>query len=236
MRTNHIPVETPWGPSQTHCDIAPGLTFYSTAGHGGLFLSPDRWADLTTAFRFKSFAGPQWLEEDCDFGFAVIRWPDLFEPICVHSCVRSISRVPSGIHYPGWTDNGAGARAWLASPAGEAARRIAAEFSATVDGQWERGSMCGDRDGWLVHFHRGAESREGLFPDYPAKFYYTDAELAPAFAAAASYWARKAAERIAAEQRREEERAQARRRQAEAEAIYDLDASGQCYSDAVPGF
>lgn len=195
----HASIETPWGWSQSTHRYADGIDFYSTAGHGGLRLSPLRWADLTSSFDFHSFAGPGWLEEDCDFAFAVIRWPELFDADTVHSCVRDVLRG-SG---PGCdSDNYFSARRWLRSPAGEPARRTAQEFAASVAGQWERGGMSGDKDGWQISFRRDGDYCLGLMTDYPAKNWYTEAEVAPLRAALDAFVARKARERIARESQR----------------------------------
>ncbi len=73
-------IHTPWGPSQTVRELAPGIVDVTTSSHGGLRLSPSRWAELRAHFpRFKSFAGPHWLEEDCDYMAAVSIWPELFK-------------------------------------------------------------------------------------------------------------------------------------------------------------
>jgi len=37
---------TPWGLSQTARQLTPGIMIYSTAGHGGIHLSPARMAAL----------------------------------------------------------------------------------------------------------------------------------------------------------------------------------------------
>lgn len=67
--------DTPWGPVQYEKQLAPGVVLVSTAGHGGIWLSDERWA------RFAEVAGPyttwlsrtngsgnggRWFEEDHD--------------------------------------------------------------------------------------------------------------------------------------------------------------------------
>lgn len=69
---------TPWGPAQTATQLADGIVRLTTANHGGLWLSPERWASLQRAVPgFVSWAGdPQrpeeggWLEEDQDAAIA----------------------------------------------------------------------------------------------------------------------------------------------------------------------
>lgn len=94
MKTIH----TPWGPSQHTENIAPGLTWVTTASHGG------------------------WLEEDCDSAAAPLIWPDLFKP---SSVAAAVDHTKLNFH------NGDIMAEFLASPKGEKARTIAAEFEAT---------------------------------------------------------------------------------------------------------
>jgi hypothetical protein len=72
-------VNTPWGPPQHAKQIADGIVDYTCAGHGGIHLSVTRWEELKKKLpRFVAFAGPQWLEEDCDYLAAVYVWPEYF--------------------------------------------------------------------------------------------------------------------------------------------------------------
>jgi hypothetical protein len=76
-------VETPWGPSQTIREIAPGITLYTTASHGGYYLSPERVAVMPKPLRdFKPFtSGPgpgKWYEEDCDWAVIAVAFPQFF--------------------------------------------------------------------------------------------------------------------------------------------------------------
>ena len=58
-------MRTPWGCSQDIVELAEGVWRVSTAGHGGLKLSPERWAELPAAvwatMMYRTFA-----EEDCE--------------------------------------------------------------------------------------------------------------------------------------------------------------------------
>lgn len=222
-------MNTPWGPSQTVEQIAPGIVSVSTAGHGGFNLSPERWRELSDSFIFFSYAGRYWLEEDCDVALAVIRWPELFCGDMVFSCVRLIRS--------GFMTHGEHAQSWLASPAGEPARAKAATFQASVDGQWERGGMSGDGDGWVVDFTRGTECRQGLFASYPGRHWFFTAEVDEAAERLARLVARKAREKLARESRALD--AIPRRRVAvdfdEAQCGGVFDGVNTVYSDADPG-
>ena len=61
MTTMH----TPWGPPQDIEELAEGVLRVSTASHGGLKLSRERWAEIPAAVRRTMFT-PTFAEEDCE--------------------------------------------------------------------------------------------------------------------------------------------------------------------------
>jgi len=70
---------TPWGNPQTVVEIADGIVWYTTAGHGGCWLSDERLAQLSPALRaWQSFTGPNWYEEDCDWVFPFLCFAEEF--------------------------------------------------------------------------------------------------------------------------------------------------------------
>ena len=77
MRDNIHPAGTmtPWGPSQDARVVAPGITFHSTASHGGYHLSPERYAQMPEGFK-ETFAGGPWYEEDCDAAMVILVFED----------------------------------------------------------------------------------------------------------------------------------------------------------------
>lgn len=81
------PSSTPWGHAQSQTQLAPGIWFCSTAGHGGIWLDPERRRQMPAGHRSRSF-----YEEDCDAAiplwwfreelrhqYAADRDPSLFE-------------------------------------------------------------------------------------------------------------------------------------------------------------
>lgn len=80
----HVGSDSPWDRVQWTSEIAAGLVIVSTAGHGGLWLSPERWQELKRALPnwgepgFPNYSALGWLEEDCDICAAVLVWPDQF--------------------------------------------------------------------------------------------------------------------------------------------------------------
>ena len=77
--TRELIMQTPWGPSQSTERIADGVFWYSTASHGGFFLSQERRRAMPEPYRSaKPFAGAGWYEEDCDWAVVVCAFPVLF--------------------------------------------------------------------------------------------------------------------------------------------------------------
>ncbi len=58
----HLPVSTPWGPSQCATRYAEGIVCHDTASHGGFHLDGERNAALHPALRLPE----GWYEEDCE--------------------------------------------------------------------------------------------------------------------------------------------------------------------------
>ena len=169
--------DSPWGRVIATKPKGEGLIFVTTNSHGGLWLDRARRAQMAEAFpAFKPWGGRglEWLEEDCDINVAAILWPADFSPAIVSAAVAMISEPMLGYF--------ADVRPWLESPAGADARRIAAEFSASVSDLWEVGGMVAGvhkTPGWRVLFtHRTTKEQKWLvLPDYPAKSLYSPAEL-----------------------------------------------------------
>jgi len=65
---------TPWGEAQRVEDIAPGITFAPTEGHGGIKLSPERNREIHPALRNRN----AWYEEDCDRHIVAMRFNEHF--------------------------------------------------------------------------------------------------------------------------------------------------------------
>ncbi len=169
----HKPAETPWGPSESEREFAPGIVFHSTASHGGYHLSTERWKDFTSIAPFSSWPAP-WLEEDCDAHLVYLRWPELATDEQIHDAVCMARAVAS------WKDNSEGRWAllvgWIEQRPELLARAQA--HAEAVKQLWSRGSMSTTKKPgiWCVLFRRGDERRE-VHMDYPAKRYYSDSEL-----------------------------------------------------------
>lgn len=78
---------TPWGPSQGATVYAEGVTFHSTAGHGGFHLATERNAQVHPLLR----AASGFYEEDECWAIVAITFPDLFtafERRCAEQTVK----------------------------------------------------------------------------------------------------------------------------------------------------
>ncbi len=62
---NATTIHTPWGGSQDIEELTEGVWRVSTAGHGGLKLSRERWEELPDLVR-DSFLNATFAEEDCE--------------------------------------------------------------------------------------------------------------------------------------------------------------------------
>ncbi len=71
---------TPWGKADHKHVVAPGITVYATPSHGGIHLSAKRHATLQEKFRFETFAGGRWYEEDCDVVAVMLAFPECYPP------------------------------------------------------------------------------------------------------------------------------------------------------------
>lgn len=64
-----IPASSPWGTVQYGTVLADGIISVSTAGHGGVRISPERLAQMPPALRL---GRRRWFEEDCEA--ALVLW------------------------------------------------------------------------------------------------------------------------------------------------------------------
>ena len=65
---------SPWGEVQTQSDPHPGISVVSTAGHGGIYVTPEVNAKIPEVFRMDD----GWYEEDVDWAIVHAAFPELF--------------------------------------------------------------------------------------------------------------------------------------------------------------
>ncbi len=67
-----------WGIIDSAREIAPGITWVTTASHGGFILSPARLAEMPANLRKCSFTQNDHFEEDCSWCAVPLAFPSLF--------------------------------------------------------------------------------------------------------------------------------------------------------------
>lgn len=67
-------MNTPWGQAQTKEQLGFGVIQVTTAGHGGIHVSPTRNVHVHPVWRNKG----GWYEEDCAWAIVAVTFPDLF--------------------------------------------------------------------------------------------------------------------------------------------------------------
>ena len=70
---------SPWGRIQNVKRVAAGISWISTAGHGGFRLSKTRYESMPANLRACSFTGNQFFEEDCSWCAVVMAFPQFFD-------------------------------------------------------------------------------------------------------------------------------------------------------------
>lgn len=157
--------ETPWGAAQSERLLAPGLTWFSTAGHGGMRLSKERLKEFEHWMPGWTwgYAPRGWLEEDCDANGAALVWPREMEPRAVRYAVQwaECSRDTYG--------NRIAAAGFLTTPRGQEAVRVAREWETAHAGDWQKWGASGDRDGWHAEYRRVCDGARRVLhtKDYP---------------------------------------------------------------------
>lgn len=68
-----------WGKPQNQEQIAEGITWLTTASHGGYVLSAERLEEMPTHYRACSFSGDHNFEEDCSWCAVALTWPQYFD-------------------------------------------------------------------------------------------------------------------------------------------------------------
>ncbi len=175
-----MPTSTPWGPSQTSREIAPGIWFYSTASHGGYHLSLDRFATFRQFFPdYRLFAGDPWFEEDCDAALVTITFAEDFsdqDVLFAEQGIRACVQYEKGSEGP-WL------RVWTTITNNHAfapALQRAANFRLDHADDWQVGSAGTNHlGGWDVHLTRLKDGARHWkhFPDYPDKPFYSTTEV-----------------------------------------------------------
>lgn len=135
---------TPWGPSTTRTIFHVGIIFYTTEGHGGFWLSPERIAALPPELMsLGTWAGQPWYEEDCDANLVIVAHPTAFTDVEVYNAYEFLMSP----NRPGYLD---GVDLWLQSPATAAVRVIALAVAEKYKSHYRFAGAITHGDGWSI--------------------------------------------------------------------------------------
>lgn len=163
------PTSSPWGEIQTRTVLGEGVVRVTTASHGGILLSAERYAQMPACFK-KTWAGGAAYEEDCDWACVAVVFPELFSDNSVEAAfrtLRSYSKEDSAVQK--YLDT---------CPANTRAK---AEAERVAD-MWRvgcEGSAPTGMAGVYVALHHNTTGtvRKGVMATWPKQANYTTAEL-----------------------------------------------------------
>ncbi len=168
---------TPWGTAHLVTEFAPGILFYTTASHGGFWLSPERIMELPPELRgLGTWCGQPWYEEDCDATLVTLSFPKFFSEAEIYNAYEFLI----GPGRPGYFD---GVELWLQSPATVDIRIIVQAFGERHKEDFRiAGSITGGM-GWRIRAVNLARTKAVLFeakdyPELPQVFTLADIEKA----------------------------------------------------------
>ena len=132
---------TPWGSAQTRYEYAPGVSFYSCAGHGGVKVNKEPNQQIPAVFRNED----GWYEEDCE------------SLIVFHFLLSDDQTNGLRAWFPDQWETFSGERV-TAAQSSIIGRR---EFAETHKDDWVTGSAWGDWTDWVPAGLVGVVARLG---------------------------------------------------------------------------
>jgi len=91
--------ETPWGPSQSSREIAPGIIRHATASHGGYYVAPARVASMPKPLRdFKPWAGANWFEKDGVWSIVALAFPQFFPEDAIPAALATLKHYQPDLY------------------------------------------------------------------------------------------------------------------------------------------
>lgn len=80
---------SPWGLVQSQKELAPGIVQVETASHGGIYLDPERYAQMPAPMKTTGYSANGWYEEDCDWALVALQFPDAFD-VRALACAKAL--------------------------------------------------------------------------------------------------------------------------------------------------
>ena len=98
MNNPTIGSHSPWGAIDDAKEIAEGIVSVGTPSHGGIWLSPERFAQMPACLRNRNWLGEEsnWFEEDCSWLLVVARFPE-----CFSEGIQGEYKAQLELQYPG---------------------------------------------------------------------------------------------------------------------------------------
>jgi hypothetical protein len=157
-------LDTPWGRAQQVNQFAPGIWSISTAGHGGYYVSPEKLATMPAELRtIKTWAGPNYYEEDCDWAIIACAYPEHFSAADLYHAWGALL----GLSYAA-----SALAAFTLTPAGQKLAAHHAAFHQANRDKFCLGSFGSGRNGrgWFVSAYNLDNSVRATWEqsDYPA--------------------------------------------------------------------
>jgi hypothetical protein len=78
MTRYDVYTSTPWGAAQTAKAYGKGIVMYTTASHGGFYVSSGLLRRMAKDMRGDAYASLGWFEEDCAWSMVVLSFPERF--------------------------------------------------------------------------------------------------------------------------------------------------------------
>lgn len=146
---------SPWGKPQTQRALATGIFRVSCAGHGGMLVSPERFATMPEAFRLKPGSLGCWYEEDCEVNLVFLAFPDEFSDIVIWNAVNFLNN--SG-YYPE-------AKAFLHAETCSTLRERHKRFIDTNGHLYMPGTTIASGEVWNIRFRRISDGSIAIVRD-----------------------------------------------------------------------
>ena len=143
---------SPWGRPQSQTVLAAGIIRVSCEGHGGIFVSPERFAQMPECFRIDPHSDGSWFEEDREAFLVCLAFPQEFDDLAIWYAVNFIL---AGHDYPD-------ARSFVEGETGSVLRERHKRFMDKNGAFYSPGTMSSSGQGWTVRYRRISDNREAI--------------------------------------------------------------------------
>jgi hypothetical protein len=143
---------SPWGRPQSQHILAPGIVRVSCACHGGIFVAPERFAQMPECFQVAADPDGAWFEEDNEAYLVYLAFPQEFSDRTIWYAVNFIL---AGDYY-------AAAKAYVNAETGKVLRERHKRFMDRNGDLYSPGSMSTSGQTWTVRYRRISDDREAI--------------------------------------------------------------------------